>query len=55
MLGSHNQSCEMSFPVDVLTKFKVNVADFFVTAASEIRYDRWKRSKNVQGFVGGPR
>ena len=38
--------------VDVPKKLRTAVADSFVSPAAEIRMDRWKRQRNVQGALG---
>ena len=39
-------------PVDVPTKLKAAVADSSVSPVPEIRMNRWKRQRNVQGVLG---
>ena len=39
-------------PVDVPTKLKTDVANSSVSPVPEIRMDRWKRQRNVQGVLG---
>ena len=39
-------------PVDVPTKLRASVADSSVSPVPEIRTDRWKRQRNVQGLLG---
>ena len=45
------QSCEKCL-VEVPTKLRTAVADSSVSPVPEIRTDRWKRHRNVQGVLG---